>query len=102
MVILICAFSSSDKGKYWPSRSTVVIRLRKCHFQSFQQLSGTSLKNLSLPVVLPGGSSSELRAMTLLLGGSSSTSNLTRVSTATFSFLLALSRLSATDSVFTL
>src|SRR4030043_495395 len=73
---LSCACSSVDKGMNWASCSTRVILFRNCHFQSFQRLSGISLKNLYLVVaVLLGGSFFKSQQMLCLLGGSSSRSS---------------------------
>src|ERR1035437_8693149 len=71
-------FSLGDKGMYLVSSSTVVMRLRNCHFQSFQDSAGTWLKKASLidRGVLLGGSSSSAECLVtgLIKGGSASTS----------------------------
>ena len=41
-------WSRIDRGMILQSASTLVMRLRNCHFQSFQFSSGTPLKNFSL------------------------------------------------------
>ena len=72
---LSCACSSTDIGINSFNCSTVVILFLKCHFQSFQALSGISPNNLCLLVAaVLGGSSSELLKILFLLGGSASVS----------------------------
>src|SRR3989338_5400986 len=91
---LIRSFSLTDRGMNLVSSSAVVIRLRNCHFQSFQSSLGMWVKNALWSdggVLLGGSSSSDACLVTGVLGGSSSTfSNWLFRSVPDFTFLLLI------------